>query len=290
MPVSSDWQAEYAGLLLGDGTVYEIREIQGLADQPDLRTSDRARLRRHGLLPGDDFLAARAVTVDLEVFGADDAAFAAAMAALKLALAPGNPEAPLTFKVPGVAGGGIRRLNARPRKLALPVDLDRFFYRQPTATVLFEASDPRLYDDALSSVSTGLAVSPSGLVWNLTWNLSWGASSSSGSIFAVNAGTFPTPPVFRIDGPVTNPSVENITTGEKLALSADGGLVVGAGEFVELDTDARTVLLGGTASRYSKLSADSTWFDLKPGTTELKFRGTTAGAPTLTVTWRSAWT
>jgi uncharacterized repeat protein (TIGR03943 family) len=32
----------------------------------------------------------------------------------------------------------------------------------------------------------------------------FGAVSTGGSIFATNAGTFPTPPMFRIDGPVTN--------------------------------------------------------------------------------------
>lgn len=287
MAVSLDWQAEYQGLLVGDGTAYELRAIEGLADHPDLRTSDRTRLRRHGLLPGDDFLGGRAVTLELEVFGDTDAAFHANLLALKQAFAPGSPEAPLDFLIPGVTapGSGLaKRCNARPRRLALPVE-QRFFYRQPIAVVELFATDPRLYNAIQQSASTGLATSPSGLVWNLVWNLSWGASSSSGSIFAANGGNFPTPPVFRIDGPVTNPSIENITTGEVLGLTS---ITVGSGEFLELDADARTVLLGGTASRYEKLTT-AQWFDLKPGTTELKFRGTTAGAPTLTVYWRNAW-
>jgi hypothetical protein len=129
-----------------------------------------------------------------------------------------------------------------------------------------------------------------GLTWNLSWNLNWGGASTGNSFTATNGGTFTTPFTVRFDGPVTNPSIENVTTGEKLKLSADGGLVLGVGEFVELDTDARTVLLGGTASRYSKLSSDSTWFDLPPGNTTLRFLGTTAGSPTMTVKFRSAWT
>jgi Siphovirus-type tail component, C-terminal domain len=282
--VVAAYQMSYAGLLVGDGTAYELNQIEGLADMPDLRTSDRTRLRRHGELPGDDFLEGRSIVLTLEVFGADDTAFQAAIDALKAAFTPGNPETALTLQVPGIAGGGQRRLNVRPRKLALPVDVDRFFYRQPIVAIQLDATDPRIYDDALQSVATSLAATPTGHTWNNTWNLSWGTAGVSGSIFALNAGTFPTLPAFRIDGPVVNPSIENITDGLTLAFN----ITLGSGEFLDVDSDARTVLLGGTASRYNTLTTHD-WFDLKPGVTELKFRGTTAGAPQLTATWRSAW-
>jgi hypothetical protein len=290
MSITNDWELEFNGLLLGGDTAYGFVSANGLVDQPELRTNDRTRLRRHGLLPGDDFLGGRSVVVELEVFGEDDATFQTNIDALKAALAPGSDEAVLAFQVPGVAGGGVRRLNARPRKLNLPIEVNRFFYRMPIAAVEFFATDPRIYDDTEQSLSTGLEASVAGLSWNLTWNLNWGGSSTGNSFNATNSGTFSTPFTVRFDGPVTNPIIENVTTGEKLALTADSGLVLGSGEFVELDTEARTVLLGGTASRYSKLSSDSTWFDLPPGSTELRFSGTTSGSPTMTVTFRSAWT
>jgi hypothetical protein len=143
-----------------------------------------------------------------------DAIFADNLEALKAALRIGQSESALTFQVPGVAGGGLRRINAKPRRLKLPIE-QRFFYRQPIASVEFFASDPRIYDDAEQQATTALAETPTGLTWDLSWNLSWGTPGDSGSIFAVNAGTFPTPAVFRIDGPVTNPSIENITTGKR---------------------------------------------------------------------------
>jgi Siphovirus-type tail component, C-terminal domain len=288
MPVANDWELGFGSLLIADGSAFSIANIDGIADIPDLRINDRSRLRRHGMLPGDDFLGGRSVVVDVEVFGTNDTDFNVQVAALKQALSPGSVESPLTFKVPGVAGGGIRRLNVRPRKLALPVET-KFYYRQPVASVEFFATDPRIYDDTQQSLATGLVASVAGLTWNLSWNLNWGGASTGNSFTATNGGTFSTPFTVRFDGPVTNPSVENVTTGEKLKLSADGGLVLGVGEYVELDTDARTVLLGGTASRYSKLSSDSTWFDLPPGNTTLRFLGTTAGSPTMTVTFRSAY-
>jgi Siphovirus-type tail component, C-terminal domain len=284
----NSWTMQYKNLLIGDGTAYEIRSITGLTDTPDLRTSDRSRLRRHGLLPGDDFLGGRAVIVELEIFGTDDAAFQLAMDALGLALTPGSPESLLTFKIPGVAGGGDRQLSVRPRKLNLPIE-ERYLYSQPTANVLFEATDPRLYDSILQAPSVGLTVSVSGLVWNLTWNLDWGGPSVSNTVQAVNSGSFSTPAIIRFNGPVTNPQIENVTAGKSLKLTADGGLVVADGEFVELDTDTRTILFMGTASRYSKLSSDSVWFDLEPGQNDLRFIGSTSGSPTMSVTFRSAW-
>lgn len=285
----SDYELSYNGLTFGGDTDYGFVSAEGLVDQPDLRTSDRARLRRHGLLPGDDFLAGRSITLELEVFGADAASFQSNMNALKLAFAPGSAEKPLVFQLSGVAGGGVRRVNVRPRKLASRIDAERFLYRMPVAAVQFDATDPRIYDNTESSIATGLTASVPGLTWNLAWNLNWGGPSTSNIITANNIGTFSAPLTVRFDGPVTNPGIENVTTGQALTLSADGGLILAAGEFVILDSESHTVMLGGTSNRYSKLTSTSSWFDLSPGNTSLRFTGTTAGAPTMTVTYRSAW-
>jgi len=288
MTISQDWQMEFGSVLVGAGQSYRIKEIEGLADYPDLRINDRSRLRRDGLLSGDDFLGGRSVVATLEVPGGTTGALAGLLGALKAALRPGQVEAPLTLQVPGIGDGGVMRLLARPRRFASKVDT-RWRFAQPAVAIEFFATDPRIYDNDQQSLSTGLATSVAGLSWNLSWNLNWGGASTGNIILANNAGTYSTPWTARIDGPVTNPTIENVTTGQKLIFTADGGLVVGAGEFLTVDADARTVLLGGTASRYSKLSSLSSWWELAPGTTQLRFSGTTAGAPQLTVTFRSAW-
>jgi hypothetical protein len=289
MAVTNDYELEFAGLLFGGETDYGFVRAEGLADNPEVRSSDQTRLRRHGMIPGDDFVGGRSVVIDLEVFGDTTTAFATNLTALKTAFAPGSAEQALSFKVPGVAGGGTRLLYARSRKLALPLETS-FYFGMPIASVEFFATDPRIYDTSQQAPSTGLTASvagrPSG---NFVWNLTWGGASTSNIIVANNVGSFTTPCVIRFDGPVTNPQVENVTQGKLLKLTADGGITLAAGEFLEIDTDARTILLGGTSSRYSKLSSDSAWFDLAPGLNSLRFIGTTAGAPTMTVSWRSAW-
>jgi hypothetical protein len=289
MTITQDWQAEFNELLMGTGQSYRIVQIEGLADYPEVRSSDSPLLQRHGLLPGDDFAGGRSVVVTLEVEGGTNANLSTVMTTLKMALCPCQTESPLTMQIPGIGDGGICRLNARPRKMSSVVDKRWRVASQPRLLVEFFATDPRIYDNTESSLQASLPVSVSGLTWNLSWNLSWGTASTSGSVYANNLGSFPTPVVIRFDGPVTNPSVENVTTGRTLELSADGGLDLLTGEHVVLDSDTHTILLGGTASRYSKLSSDSEWFDLEPGPNELRFRGTTAEAPTMTVTFRSAW-
>lgn len=288
MPVSNSYELEFGSLLMGGNTDYGFVKAEGLKDRPEIRTSDRTRLRQHGMLPGDDFVGGRSVVIDLEINGDDSTIFETNVQAFDLALQPGNPEGILKFKIPGVAGGGIRRMNVRPRKIALPVE-SSFYYRLPVASVEFFATDPRIYDDTQQSPSVGIAASVSGHAWNNTWNLNWGGASTSNIVQATNVGTFPAPCVIRFNGPVTNPQIENVTQGKSLKLTADGGLVLGVGEFVELDTNTRTILLGGTSSRYSKLSSDSRWFDLAPGINELRFTGSTSGSPTMQVTYRSAW-
>lgn len=289
MAVTGNWQVEYAGLAMGPDTPYElVAPIEGISDHPEVRTSDAVRLRAHGLLPGDDFLDGRSVTLRLEIGATSDTALSNAIAVMKAALAPAGLETPLVFQIPGVAGGGVRRINARPRKLALPIDTEHYF-RLATATVAFDATDPRIYDETVTTLTTGLAASPPGLAWSLTWNLNWGGASMGNAVAASNAGTFATPWAARIDGPVTNPGIENMSTGQVLSLAGDAGLVLGLGEYVEMDSTTRTVLLGGTASRYSKLTANSSWWDLPPGATTLRFLGTTSGSPQLAVSFRSAW-
>lgn len=291
MPVTGDRQIAYRGLLLGPAPYIIRPPVEGLAGLPELRTSDRTRLRRHGLLPGDDFAAGRTITLDVAVQIGGSAAFQAAMDALTQAFTlteSGGALEPLTVQMPGVAGGGVCRMLARVRKVALPVDelwnpvdLPEAY---AIASIMLDCPDPRIYDDTLSSVATTLPTAGGGLTFNATFNLLFGAVSTGGSIFAANLGTFPTPPTYRIDGPCTNPSIENVTSGQRLELT----ITLGSGEFLDIDTDARTVLLGGTASRYSTLTR-ADWFDLPPGTTELKFRAVTGTSAQLTATWRSAW-
>lgn len=282
--VTGDWRAEFRGLALGDGSPYELVAISGLLDLPEVRSSDRTLLRRHGLLPGDDFLGGRSVALTLEVQADDAGALGAALDDLLEAFRVGPGEEPFVFQFPGVAGGGKRLVYARTRKRSAPLDLS-FLYGRARVEVELFATDPRLYGFVEHSGTSPLPTAGGGVSFPMTYPVSFGALSTGGTIVATNAGTFPTSPFFRIDGPVTDPRIENLTTGESLVLD----ISVGAGEFLTIDVEARTVLLGGKASRYSSLESSSTWWDLEPGRNEVTFRAATPTSASLSMTWRSAW-
>ena len=96
-----------------------------------------------------------------------------------------------------------------------------------------------------------------GLTFDLTFDLTFSASSGGDTVTVTNDGNVPTPAVFTIDGPVSNPTIENTTLGKELSFD----IVLGASDQLVVDTAARTVVLNGTASRYNTLTPDSEWFE-----------------------------
>ncbi|MFF5801590.1 phage distal tail protein [Streptomyces albogriseolus] len=120
-----------------------------------------------------------------------------------------------------------------------------------------------------------------------TGTRSYGAAGASGRIIATNEGASDAFPVLRIDGPVANPAVEQVTTGGSLIIDA----TLQAGEHLVIDTRSRAVLLMGSSPRRSWVRGGSSWPVLQPGDNELAFRGSALpGDPgqtsLLTVSWR----
>lgn len=107
------------------------------------------------------------------------------------------------------------------------------------------------------------------------------ASSGAVKIITVGSGEYgvaPTPVLMRLYGSFTDPIITNQTTGEVFELD---GVSVTAGNYLEIDMDAKTVLLNGSAgsSYYSKINwATSSWWQLQPGGNELTVGATTLDA------------
>jgi hypothetical protein len=55
-----------------------------------------------------------------------------------------------------------------------------------------------------------------------------------------------------------------------------------------VDSDARLVLLNGTASRYDWLAFGSVWFPINPGSNTIRLGGA-SGTGTLDFYWRDGW-
>lgn len=151
------------------------------------------------------------------------------------------------------------------------------------------AADPRRYGLVEQSVTFGTEAAEAagdGFEFDLELDFEFGSEGviTGGTLVDV-AGTIATPPHFTFRGPCAQPSIANLTTGETWRWS--GSLL--AGERLEVDVDAATVLLNGTGNRYYLVHPSSVWWLLLPGRNVLSYAAAGAGTGDVTVKWRPAW-
>ncbi|MER5862207.1 hypothetical protein [Kitasatospora sp. NPDC002040] len=273
---------EYGGVLLGAPGSVVLHEPSGLLDSPEVRSSDRTLLQRHGASAGTDYLGARVLHLGFTVLD-DPGTLAEVLAAFQ----PAAGDKVLRFAVPGLAGGS-GRLTARVRKRSAPVG-SVYAAGAVRFDVELYAADPVLYADQEATARV-LPLAPRGSVKIFPMRFPWGVMKSGAVYIAPPVditvdGNTPTWPTFTIAGPAVNPTVINRRTGERITVQ----LNVPTNEVLTIDTRARSVLLNG-ASRYGALTPESTWFALTPGTVRLEFDDLLGdknrGAD---VRWRSAW-
>lgn len=282
--ITEDWEMEYDGLLLGGDSPYSIASIDGLMDLPEVLTSDAHRLKANGLYAGDDHLGGRSVTVVIEVWGDEDT-FDAAMSALMGVTRPGDHEKPLVFRIPGVAGGGLREVHCRPRKRNITVGRD-FYYKIPIVTVDFYATNPYIFSNEQGEEYIGLAGGGTlGLLFDLEFDASFGGLPTDGHASCVNEGSVDAYPIITITGPCVNPRIENASASKSLGFD----LTLADGDELVIDTYERTVILNGTASRYNTIEVGSQWFSFSPGNNTVRFTASTLTTATAAIRWRSAW-
>lgn len=154
----------------------------------------------------------------------------------------------------------------------------------------FEASvlalDPRRYSVAEQTALISFPSRAGGMSWPARWPARWSAGGSSGAGEVRNDGNAIAWPVWEITGPVSQPSITNLATGEQSRFDVE----LGAGESLLVDTANRHVLANGDpyAPRRDKFRGD--WWGLHQGITTVRFGGAN-GEPeaTLAGTWRHTW-
>jgi hypothetical protein len=138
-------------------------------------------------------------------------------------------------------------------------------------------------------LATGQGVE-GGRVYDLEYDRTYIGGTVIGETIISNAGDADAYPLIRMYGPATDPTLRNVTQDRALVFT---GLTIGAGEFVELDTRAKTIRYQGdpTDSRYSTLDFPaSSWWTLSPGLNTIRFLPATYTAPAQAeLVWRDAW-
>jgi hypothetical protein len=275
----TDWQWTYNGATWGDGTSIDVVKVTGL-DLPDVRTADAPRGGNHGNHPGPDLAAGRSITFELEVSDTAGAAFETTLATLRAATVVRQEEMPLVGQI---AGQTARRIMCRPRRRAFGVDLP---YSLGLGTVLLQldASDPIIYAATGGTGSTGFPAGGTGRTYSRTYPRVYGSAGTGGLVSADNDGDFDVPWRAEITGPWVNPTILHVATGRQLTIN----VTLNSGETLTVDSQDHSILLSGSASRYSSLVQPATWFDLTPGTNEIRFGGA-SGSGTAVLSWRSGW-
>ena len=272
------WNFEFNDLTFGTDD-YGVRKVEGL-DPPETRTDLIEKAEDHGSFVFARYLTHRTITIEGDLVGDPNNGFEDKVTDLRAAMIPQESVSPLTFLIPGAVE---KVVYAKPIRCSFPIDVA---YGLGTCewAVQLVAEDPRIYSSELFA-TTLVPLVEFGIGFDVAFDLDFGGATGN-TASAINEGTFPTPPITRIDGPVTNPKVTNVTVDKFLRVE----LEVPVGQYLILDHQARTVKLGGTASRYSQLTPDSEWWQLAPGDNDLRFDGEGEGGSTLaTVSWRSAW-
>lgn len=148
--------------------------------------------------------------------------------------------------------------------------------RVATFSVGLYASDPLIYSTLERAFDLDFPVSSGGLEWPATWPATWDAVVVSGSRELYNPSNFPVGLKLRIDGPARTASIAYPDTGQALNLAdPDGGDILTAGQWLDIDTTTRQVLLNGEAGRRSwAYPTGDGWLLLPPGTTTVAIAGT----------------
>jgi len=299
-PSLSNWELQYGGLNLGNTTPYAISEIAGL-DLPVIRNGDVPRPRDHGELIGLDFMSGRDVTITAN-FASDGTSLQHAAEALATAFETGiGTESPLWIQIPNLPCLGLM---CRARKRTVPIDIGYSVSAMAQASILVHSTDPRLYTTPTTS-TVGLPAPIGGLTFPATFPATFGGGGTYGSISATNTGNVEMRPTFVITGPVTNPVVQNVTTGWILSFSNPTGIgyTLNAGDTLAVDTDLRTILYTASGSSVSAprrnwLVANSVWPNpvagiagIAPGANTIEFSSgdSSAVVGTLALSWSSAY-
>lgn len=131
-----------------------------------------------------------------------------------------------------------------------------------TFSIQLVAPDPRKFLTPLTA-TTRLPATSGGLVIPFAIPFALSATSTSGSCSLVNPGNVTGPVKLRIDGPTTGPVVTHLGTGAALVFAAS--LALGAGDWIDVDMEAQTVLINGQNVSRNAYVTQRGWSGFEPG-------------------------
>lgn len=139
------------------------------------------------------------------------------------------------------------------------------------------ADDPLRYGQLITA-STALPASSGGLTFPITFPITFPATVVTGTIGINNPGLIAAPVRLRVDGPCNGPIITHVASGQTLVFSSSYSLV--AGNWLDIDMGAKTVLENGQASRNNYITSRG-WFSFDPGDNTIAFNASVYNAASL---------
>jgi len=261
------------------GVLWGVSDVEGWGSTGST-ASQTQRPRQGGAWSGAKLPKARTVTIS---GGFTAPTPAAAQDALdRLASAVSRSEFPLSIAETTAPRWGLFYQTAE----VIPVWVNS---RQVDWSFQVASDDWRKFGVDLSAATTlpsttgGLVIPAAGLRVPFTID----ATTVTGQVALRNAGNEPGPVRLRVDGPCVGPVITHVSTGAQLVFSSS--LVLGAGEWLDIDMEARTVLANGQASRAGWITSRG-WSQFDPGLNTWSFTAASfTPAARLTVTATPSW-
>lgn len=267
----------------GAGSPFQILSVDGVESLPEIRNQDDNRGYNDGMFSGRDFLGGRTITFELLTLAGNGNTAFTNFNLLQAALVPQQTGTQvLSFLLS--TSDVTYRFNARVRTRQAKVDPD-YTYGYIRSQVTFFCPDPRYYSDTATTAS--LSPQPAlGRTYNKTYNVTYGGGSIATSTTITNSGNWTTYPTITISGPVTSPTIGNVTTGQYMTVNTS----LTNTDTLVIDLDQKLITLNGNSAR-NLVAGNSQWFGAPPGTSNFSFTGTnySIGTTSASVTYRSAW-
>lgn len=151
--------------------------------------------------------------------------------------------------------GDIRQLDVHAHGRVLFASKESRGFTLPFVVPL-RAADPTFYDPTMRAEVFGVGAGNAGWIYPLVFPRSFGSNTVNQARAIPYIGTWQSFPIVIIKGPITDPVVTNLTTGDTLNLT---GTTIAAGSTYTIDCrpGVKSVVDQGGVSRISALSDDS---------------------------------
>ena len=287
--ILSSLQWELDNLVMGPGTDINIAHYD--IGAPELITNDAPVPRGDGERHGREYRSGRTITFELNALAGDFSVLDGPLSRLTAVWdgedrrSQAGAYSLLRYRL----GNRVRRMWGSPREFQSDTSLD--YQGNVPITASFRTVDPRFYDDTEQANTVSIAPSAAGgLLPPLAAPLSTLGVSHAPGVITVG-GNCKTWIYFRVNGPITNPRIENFGNWHYQL-----NMTIPQGQSVTIDPRpwSRGVRLNGTVAVGGSQTQDSiplAQMKVSPGIQEIILSGQDiTQTASMLAAWRSAYT